>query len=404
MNPRREIWLPKEPCKEVEKGVWSDQYLKELHETLKVEISSLNKYLSSVVNLNYLQKFRHKTEIQRSKPKCLVSRVSIEEAKDGITTPTIPRDDDEEAHYQDTILIQKIIKGRAIQKMLHEGKDKCQSVIDEIRSTHSISCIQNLYPKGFDQLNEHKRHVLTEYKRIEEQLQNDEIIQEELKRAEGTEIGNLLNTLDQELNQLQGEKKAHALYLLAEHERARREARVQFEENPLATKYNETDWQVSKAQYETVTMFLENVLIGGIDRIADENSRKYIRNVAKRIDIEAHKSLDVNDVIDFEKEHRVCSTSQDAIIKLSKSVDDAENPEKAIVKEMLKEFMVPEICNRILGQQKINEQRKNLLAAHQALYAHSEITPLEEVVDVRIVCEKLVNEVISIVEDYFMKN
>lgn len=331
---------------------------------------------------------------------------SIEEAKEGTTTPTGPPDDTDEARYQDTVLIQKIIKGRAIQNMLYKGKEKCQELIDELRSKHSISSIQNLYPKGFDQLNEHKRSVLKEYKRIEDELQKDEIVQEELKRAEGTEIGNLLTFLDQELNRLQGEKKAHALYLLAEHERARRES-ADLERKQLEKQLSkEDDQEVSKAQYDTVSMFLENVLIEGIDRIADESSRKYIRNIAKKIDIEANKSLDERDEIDFEQ--GMCSTSQADpqnvrfAVSRSESKEDAENPEKAIVKEMLKEFMVPEICKRILAQQMKNQQKKYLRAAHQSLYAHLEVLPLEEVQDVRIVCEDLVNEVIFMAEDFFM--
>lgn len=34
---KRDLWLPKEyPTKEVERGIWSENYLKKLHETLKV--------------------------------------------------------------------------------------------------------------------------------------------------------------------------------------------------------------------------------------------------------------------------------------------------------------------------------------------------------------------------------
>lgn len=33
---KRDLWLPKEQTKEVERGIWSENYLKKLHETLKV--------------------------------------------------------------------------------------------------------------------------------------------------------------------------------------------------------------------------------------------------------------------------------------------------------------------------------------------------------------------------------
>lgn len=35
---KRDMWLPKEQAKEVERGIWSENYLKKLHETLKVQI------------------------------------------------------------------------------------------------------------------------------------------------------------------------------------------------------------------------------------------------------------------------------------------------------------------------------------------------------------------------------
>jgi hypothetical protein len=33
---KRDLWLPKEQTKEVERGIWNETYLKRLHETLKV--------------------------------------------------------------------------------------------------------------------------------------------------------------------------------------------------------------------------------------------------------------------------------------------------------------------------------------------------------------------------------
>lgn len=41
---RRDLWLPKEQTKEVERGIWSENYLRKLHETLKVWSCRLSKY------------------------------------------------------------------------------------------------------------------------------------------------------------------------------------------------------------------------------------------------------------------------------------------------------------------------------------------------------------------------
>lgn len=39
---KRQLWRPKEPTKEIERGIWNENYLKKLHETLKVTIFSEN--------------------------------------------------------------------------------------------------------------------------------------------------------------------------------------------------------------------------------------------------------------------------------------------------------------------------------------------------------------------------
>lgn len=47
---KRDLWLPKEQTKEVERGIWSETYLKKLHETLKVFFS---KFYSIPRNLTF---------------------------------------------------------------------------------------------------------------------------------------------------------------------------------------------------------------------------------------------------------------------------------------------------------------------------------------------------------------
>lgn len=47
---KRDLWLPKEQTKEIERGIWSENYLKKLHETLKV-----------CVHVKFRFEFRNKT-------------------------------------------------------------------------------------------------------------------------------------------------------------------------------------------------------------------------------------------------------------------------------------------------------------------------------------------------------
>lgn len=49
---KRDLWQPKEPTKEIERGVWSENYLKKLHETLKVGLTNLVRNLIDTKHQN----------------------------------------------------------------------------------------------------------------------------------------------------------------------------------------------------------------------------------------------------------------------------------------------------------------------------------------------------------------
>lgn len=145
--------------------------------------------------------------------------------------------------------------------MLLKGMAKFHDVIEEAKETHSIAAIRKLFPKEFSQQIDNQEQILDEYRRVEEALKNDEKLQEELKKVESKDAGNLLNFLEKELHRLEGEKRAHALYLLAERERYSRQAasmgKFEFEE---------------QFRSDAITLYLENILLEGVHRASDDNS------------------------------------------------------------------------------------------------------------------------------------
>lgn len=253
--------------------------------------------------------------------------------------------------YQNTICIQKSVKGRAIQSMLLKGMGKFREVIEEAKETHSIAAIRKLFPKEFSQQIENQDQIMDEYKRIEEALKNDEKLQEELKKVESKDAGNLLNFLEKELHRLEGEKRAHALCLLAERER-----------------YSRTAATMGKSEFEeqfrndAITLYLENILLAGVHRAANEDNRDYIRKIARKIDRKANKTVTFDTTIELFSDE---SNTEDVSDESEKSGDI---PDQKIVMELLKDNMVPQIMNRMKNEQMLVQQRKYLMAAHHDLF------------------------------------
>lgn len=260
-------------------------------------------------------------------------------------------DDQFDETYQNTICIQKSVKGRAIQSMLMKGMGKFREVIEEAKETHSIAAIRKLFPKEFLQQIDNQDQIIDEYKRIEEALKNDEKLQEELKKVESKDAGNLLNFLGKELDRLEGEKRAHALCLLAERER-----------------YSRTAATMGKSEFEeqfrndAITLYLENILLAGVHRAANEDNRDYIRKIAKKIDRKANKTVTFDTTIELFSDE---SNTEDVSDESEKSGDI---PDQKIVMELLKDNMVPQIMNRMKNEQMLVQQRKYLMAAHHDLF------------------------------------
>lgn len=287
-------------------------------------------------------------------------------------------DDQTDETYQSTVYVQKTIKGRAIQGMLLKGMAKFKEVIEEAKETHSIAAIRKLFPKEFSQQIDNQEQILGEYKRVEEALKNDEKLQEELKKVESKDAGNLLNFLEKELHRLEGEKRAHALYLLAERERYGREAvtmgRAEFEE---------------QFRSDAITLYLENILLQGVNRAAsDDNSRDYIRRMAKKIDRKASKTVRFDEEVErFSDESNTEDFSED-------SLRSDEIPDKKVVIELLKENVMPQIIDRINSEHFHVQQKQYLMKAHQEMFKEEfEAAKLQQE---RNMCFEILNDLIDL--------
>lgn len=284
--------------------------------------------------------------------------------------------------YQNLVHIQKNIKGRAIQSLLERGVKRFRDVIDEAKETHSIAAIRKLFPPEFIHHMENHETILDEYRRIEEALKNDKKLHEELQRVECRDAGNLLNFLERELRRLDGEKRSHALYLLAERERYCRQA--------TSMGKSEFDEQFKS---DAVTLYLENVLMEGIQRATnsatdESTTRDYIQRIAAKIDRKANKNVTFHD----ENEEFSCESNTESVTNSTTEIN--EIPDQSVVAAMLKESMMPQILNRIKSEQMSMRQKKLLMAAHQTLFSDEfeEMKVAEE----KAICAGIFDEIVDV--------
>lgn len=207
VKKQEKIWEPKSELKEVIKGFWNEKFLAELYDSL-------------------LQ-FRKSQEISsKSMPQCLQAipvkdddEVVVMESKQS------PSDDIDENDYQRAILLQKVIKGRAIQNIIYEGRNQCRSLIEEIRSNHEIPVVREMFGESTSQVEKNRIDIQNEQSR-EECLSNvTKLVREIPTQCDSAYMSFLFKFLSSELVRLKDQRKAHALYLLAEQERSKREAK-----------------------------------------------------------------------------------------------------------------------------------------------------------------------------------
>ncbi|XP_054858661.1 cilia- and flagella-associated protein 91 isoform X2 [Eublepharis macularius] len=257
------------------------------------------------------------------------------------TTPAleIPSLIDEERDLA-VITLQKLIRGRAVQNMMFEGKEKRLELIQELRTTHALQEDGQLLKKAEKQvtLALQRQRDLHEHKLS--------LVEKHLARVEGRAIANLLDFLSKELIRLQEERRIHAFAMLAERQRRMREAeesgRRQVEERRRREE-DEIFKQVVNVHQSTVDSYLEDVILSSMETTADEQAREEIQKVAVKI----------NDVA-YEMEERQTRLQSEEIVA-----------------ELVYRFLIPEVQKMAIKEKVRKAQRKHIHAAHQIIHGNA---------------------------------
>ncbi|XP_063702340.1 cilia- and flagella-associated protein 91-like [Culicoides brevitarsis] len=414
LKPKTPLWKPKEEIKETQKGLWTDKFLGQLYDSLK--------------------SFRQQNEAKHPLPKCMVY-VSSPTDSDETSPLDAQEPEHDEAEYQNALLVQRYIKGRAIQNLIHRGKEQCRELIDELQSGKMLDSVRALFPE-----------IETEKSSVT--VEGDDVVGEKVRAEVSGDVGFMLKFLSSELERLQEERKAHAMVLLAERERDRREQwnKTKSEVDAEKKKHSEEIYRnIFKAEHDVVATYLENVLMEGITEMTEEEARQYIREKAKKIDEAAMTSRDVpikrtkeqdlrmtlktqifpeimskvpepninmiSDILDDFLSHtdliqRLAETQTDDLQSSATFIQECIVPElieKAadhnmwnetqtknmkIASDLIQEFIAPEILKIMTRDRQKRERQVHLLAAHDAIWKSIEEIPQEKVESVDQILEK----------------
>ncbi|NXY82172.1 CFA91 protein, partial [Alcedo cyanopectus] len=263
-----------------------------------------------------------------------------------IPVPEKPSAEEEERELA-VICLQKLLRGRTIQNMMFEEKEKWLDLIRELRTTHALQEEGQLLLKAeAEKLKalQHQRNVHMHKLSSEES---------QLAREEGRTLANMLDFLAKELLRLQRERQIHALVMLAERRRRMREAEEsgrRQEEERRRQKDDEIFRQAREGarrgllHQSTIDSYLEDIILSSTEDTAEEQAREEVQRMAEEI----------NDIA-YEMESRRTRLQSEEIVA-----------------ELVYNFLIPE-ADKMSSREKVRQsQRKHIYAAHKIIHRDTE--------------------------------
>ncbi|KAM6097526.1 cilia- and flagella-associated protein 91 isoform 2-T2 [Chlamydotis macqueenii] len=257
-------------------------------------------------------------------------------------TPILEKPSIEEEETELAVIcLQKLLRGRAIQNMMFEGKEKRLELIQELRTTHALQ------EDGQLLLEAEKQKTLALQQQHDLQMHKLSLVESQLAREEGRVLANMFDFLSKELVRLQEERKIHAFVMLAERQRRMREAeesgRRQVEERQRQEE-DEIFKQVVKVQQSTIESYLEDIILSSMENTAEEQAREEVQRMA----------VEINDIA-YEMESRRTRLQSEEIVA-----------------ELVYNFLIPEAEKMSIREKVRQFQRKQIYAAHQIIHRGTE--------------------------------
>ncbi|XP_061221429.1 cilia- and flagella-associated protein 91 isoform X2 [Neopsephotus bourkii] len=257
-------------------------------------------------------------------------------------TPILEKPSVEEEETELAVIcLQQLLRGRAIQNMMFEGKEKQLELIRELRTTHALQVDGRLLLKAEVQM------TLALQQQQELHMHKLSSVETHLAREEGRVLANTFDFLSKELVRLQEERRIHAFVMLAERQRRMREAEESGRRQVELKRRQDEDEvfrQVVKVHQSTVDSYLEDIILSSMEDTAEEQAREEIQRMA----------VEINDIA-YEMESRRTRLQSEEIVA-----------------EMVYDFLIPE-AEKMSIREKVRQcQRKHIYAAHRIIHRDTE--------------------------------
>lgn len=278
--------------------------------------------------------------LKTKKPMRFLQRKPVPQPR--LPTPTLEMSSNEEEDIEMAVIyLQKLLRGRVIQNMMFEGKEKRLELIQELRTSQALQEDDRLVKKAEKQVT----LALQRQRNLHEHKVS--LFENHLAGLEGRVLADMFDFLSKELVRLQEERRVHALAMLAERQRRMREAEESGRRQVEQRRLQEEDQifkEVIKVHQSTVTSYLEDIILNTEENTAEEQARAEIEKMAEEI----------NDIA-YEMESRRTQLQSEEIVA-----------------ELVYSFLIPEVQKDFVKEKVRNAQRKHILAAHEIIHRHTE--------------------------------
>uniref|UniRef100_A0A182NF86 Cilia- and flagella-associated protein 91 n=1 Tax=Anopheles dirus TaxID=7168 RepID=A0A182NF86_9DIPT len=330
VNPRDqrpELWKPKEVCREFQKGFWSDNFLRKLYESLK--------------------QFRNRKDSERAIPQCLIVVSSPTESV--VVSPVAVSPEQENDNlYQQAILLQKLIKGRATQELIHHDYASEHDLMDDLIASHRLPLVEEFFPTDVHHPSAGPDgtggSVRERYLQI---LKNEQLLDEFIESSTHAQMSSLMSTLERELTRLQNERNTQAFYLLTERERHLRES---LDQEPCAPSVDRRQ-QLSS---DEMAIYLEGALLEQAENV--DEMREKIHNMTRKFDEEADRRSDGSSLMVAYED--APSGGREALGSIAGSLAD--------------EMLLPDLFRRAARENIKFKQRTLLANVHELIYSQKD--------------------------------
>ncbi|XP_064185746.1 cilia- and flagella-associated protein 91-like isoform X2 [Anguilla rostrata] len=235
------------------------------------------------------------------------------------------------------VCLQKLFRGASSQQAVYEEKERRLELIQELRSTHALQ-------QGEQELQKAEKQATLALQRQRE-LQHHKALEAEALQAglAGGVVADMLDFLWKELERLQEERRIHAFTLLAERQRRLREAEESGRRQAEERRRREEDEifrQVVQVHQATVDLYLEDVILGAIEKTADEQAREEI--------------------------HRMAEEINDIAYAMEESLTSVRSEE--LVAELVYSFLIPEVQKITVRNRVKTSQQQHVRAARHIIH------------------------------------